>query len=98
MITRIVKLQFKTDKIDEFLSFFETVKHSVNTFPGCEGMKLLRDIHHPEIVMTYSHWKNEAALEQYRTSETFGGIWPKIKPWFAEKPEAWTVGVYFDGF
>lgn len=98
MITRIVKLHFQEDKINEFLSFFETIKHQVNTFPGCRGMKLLQDINTPEIVMTYSHWENEEALENYRISETFGTIWPKIKPWFAEKPEAWSVGVYFDGF
>ena len=48
--------------------------------------------------MTYSHWENEQALENYRLSETFGTIWPKIKLWFAEKPEAWTVNEVFDGF
>ncbi len=98
MITRIVKLHFQEDKIADFLAFFETIKHNVNTFEGCQGMKLLRDKNTPEIVMTYSHWNNEQALENYRLSETFGEIWPKIKPWFAEKPEAWTVEEVFDGF
>ena len=48
--------------------------------------------------MTYSHWNGPEDLENYRTSETFGKIWPTIKPWFAEKPEAWSVETYFDGF
>ena len=98
MITRIVKLQFEENKIADFLTFFETIKHKVNTFEGCLGMKLLQDISNPTIVMTYSRWENEQALENYRISETFGKIWPKIKPWFAEKPEAWSVNEIFDGF
>lgn len=98
MLIRIVKLHFQEDKIEDFLSFFETVKQKVNTFPGCNGMKLLRDLNTPEIVMTYSHWENEQALDNYRTSETFGKIWPTIKPWFAEKPEAWSVYEHFNGF
>lgn len=98
MIIRIVKLHFQADKIDGFLEFFETVKYKVNGFPGCLGMKLLRDINDPTIVMTYSHWEDESDLENYRTSETFGEIWPKIKPWFAEKPQAWSVSEHFNGF
>lgn len=98
MLIRIVKLHFKEDKIDEFLAFFDTIKHNVNGFPGCLGMKLLRDIETPTQVMTYSHWEDDAALESYRTSDTFGLIWPKIKPWFAEKPEAWSMREQFNGF
>ncbi|MBL1280975.1 MAG: antibiotic biosynthesis monooxygenase [Fluviicola sp.] len=98
MITRIVKLTFEEDKIAEFLAFFDTIKHKVNTFPGCKGMKLYQDINHPTVVMTYSHWESQKDLDNYRNSETFGAVWPKIKPWFAEKPEAWSVEAYFDGF
>lgn len=98
MLIRIVKLHFQDDRIDDFLSFFETVKHRVNEFPGCLGMKLLRDINTPTIVMTYSHWEDEQALDNYRLSETFGEIWPSIKSWFSEKPEAWSVSEHFNGF
>ena len=98
MITRIVKLHFQDEKVETFLAFFETIKHQVNNFPGCIAMKLLQDIQNPCIIMTYRHWEDEQDLENYRTSETFGQIWPKIKPWFDAKPEAWTVKEYFDGF
>lgn len=98
MITRIVKLEFQEDKIADFLSFFETIKHKVNTFPGCYGMKLYQDINAPSTVMTYSHWESNEDLNKYRDSETFGAVWPKIKPWFNAKPEAWSVDAYFDGF
>lgn len=98
MITRIVKLEFEEDRIDDFLTFFEGIKHVVNNFNGCLGMKLYQDIHHSNIVMTYSHWKSTDDLEKYRCSEEFGQIWPKIKPWFKDKPQAWTVEAYFNGF
>lgn len=98
MITRIVKLEFQPERIGDFLLFFDSIKEVVNNFPGCYGMKLYRDIDRPNIVMTYSHWESEEALENYRTSEQFGTIWPSIKPWFIAKPEAWSVKAHFDGF
>lgn len=98
MLIRIVKLHFQEEKIEDFLIFFDTIKNRVNTFPGCNGMKLLRDLENPCIVMTYSHWNTPEDLNNYRTSETFGEIWPNIKPWFKEKPEAWSVEEYFNGF
>ena len=98
MITRIVKMEFKEDKVDDFLAFFDTIKHIVNEFPGCYGMKLYQDVDRPNIIMTYSHWESLSDLNNYRDSEAFGRIWPRIKPWFSEKPEAWSVEAYFDGF
>lgn len=98
MITRIVKLNFQEDKVQDFLNFFDTINHIVNNFPGCYGMKLYQDINAPTTIMTYSHWENEEALNNYRDSEEFGKIWPNIKPWFQGKPEAWTVSAYFNGF
>lgn len=95
---RIVKLHFREDKIDDFLTFFETIKNKVNTFEGCRGMKLLRDKKSTNIMFTYSNWENEQALENYRKSDTFGGVWPVIKPWFKEKAEAWSVEEHFNGF
>lgn len=98
MITRIVKLHFQEDKTSGFLTFFETIKHKVNTFPGCHGMRLLQDAKNPNIILTFSIWESETDLNKYRDSETFGEVWPTIKPWFAQKPEAWTLNSVFDGF
>lgn len=98
MITRIVKLQFEPEKVADFLAFFDTIKHVVNEFPGCIGMKLYQDISDPTIIMTYSHWHRPEDLERYRTSPEFEKIWSTIKPWFQNKPEAWSVKAYFDGF
>jgi quinol monooxygenase YgiN len=98
MLTRIVKLHFQADKIDDFLTFFETIKWQVAKQPNCFGMKLLRDKNNPSIVFTYSKWENEEALNTYRDSELFGQVWLTIKPWFQEKAEAWSVEEWFDGF
>lgn len=97
MITRIVKLHFQPEKIEEFIEFFETIKWKVASYENCHGMKLLRDVNQPNIVFTYSIWKDENALNAYRDSDLFGLVWPKIKPWFKEKAEAWTVNEWFDG-
>ncbi len=98
MITRIVQLEFQEDKVEDFLRFFDEIKDLVNNFPGCCGMKLYQDIQRPTIIITYSHWENEEALNNYRNSEIFGNVWPVIKPWFGGKPQAWSVHAYFDGF
>lgn len=98
MVTRIVKLEFHDQYLQNFLHYFDTISHVVNTFPGCTGMKLYQDVKQPSVIFTYSHWESETALENYRNSEAFGKIWPTIKPWFAGRPEAWTVQAYFDGF
>lgn len=98
MITRIVKLEFQPERLEDFLRYFDSISHVVNDFPGCIGMKLYQDVEQRHIVMTYSHWNSPEDLENYRCSEAFGKIWPTIKPWFAQRPEAWTVNAYFNGF
>jgi quinol monooxygenase YgiN len=96
MLTRIVKLTFQEDKIDDFLRFFDTINTRVSTFENCYGMRLLQDLNHPNIVFTYSNWKNEDALNNYRDSELFQGVWSTIKPWFGARAEAWSVSTYFE--
>jgi quinol monooxygenase YgiN len=98
MITRIVKLEFKEHKTKDFLQLFDTVANRINEFPGCAGMKLYQDIDRPNIIITYSYWASEEKLNNYRNSDVFNQIWPKLKPWFSAKPVAWSVSAYFDGF
>jgi quinol monooxygenase YgiN len=91
MITRIVKLNFQDDKVDDFLSLFDQVVSKVNEQPGCLQMYMLRDIQNPSIFITYSIWESEEQLNKYRNSHLFSSIWPTIKPWFASKAEAWSM-------
>jgi hypothetical protein len=97
MLVRIVKLTFQEDKIEPFLAFFDTFCTKISSFENCYGMRLLQDKDKPFIVFTYSNWKDENALNTYRDSELFQHVWKTIKPWFAEKAEAWSVDTYFEG-
>ncbi|MFD1096232.1 putative quinol monooxygenase [Salegentibacter chungangensis] len=91
MLVRIVKMGFKPDKIEEFLSDFEKKKEMIRGFEGCEFLELYRDKDNTNRFFTYSYWQDEKALERYRHSELFKGVWAKTKVLFNEKPEAWSV-------
>jgi heme oxygenase (mycobilin-producing) len=91
MIIRIVKLHISTDKTQDFLDVFEQNKTQIRGFEGCMHLELLFDINHPDTVFTYSIWQNEEAIENYRNSELFNGIWNTVKPMFCGKPEAWST-------
>jgi quinol monooxygenase YgiN len=98
MLTRIVKMEFRQEKVNDFLLFFDQVKIQIASFEGCLGMKLMQDQQNPAIIFTYSHWKNESALNHYRKSELFGNVWPNVKPWFSDRPQAWSLDTYFEQF
>lgn len=91
MLKRIVKMDFKAEKVEEFLANFQANKTKIRNFDGCTHLELLRDKHNSSRFFTYSYWEDEAALENYRNSELFKGVWAKTKVLFAEKPEAWSV-------
>lgn len=91
MFVRIVKMSFEPSKIDEFLYNFEANKHNIRAFEGCEFLELYRDKHNTNIFFTYSYWKSETDLEQYRHSDLFKAVWSMTKPLFNQKPEAWSV-------
>ncbi|ADY31016.1 MULTISPECIES: putative quinol monooxygenase [Cellulophaga] len=91
MIVRIVKLTFKTENIVSFENIFNQSKHLIRNFDGCNFLELYQDKNNPAIFFTYSYWDSENALEAYRHSDLFIGVWAKTKILFADKPEAWTV-------
>ncbi|MDX1653349.1 MAG: antibiotic biosynthesis monooxygenase family protein [Brumimicrobium sp.] len=95
---RIVKLTLHPEHVKDFLNYFDSVKQEINQFPGCKGMKLLKDRKENNILFTYSRWESEEDLENYRNSELFGKVWPLVKGWFKERAEAWSVDTYFNGF
>lgn len=91
MIKRIVKLTFQQGKVSEFLTIFHARKKRIRSSDGCLYLELLRE--HPDgnVLFTVSHWRDQAALDQYRNSDFFKATWPKAKSLFAEKPEAWSL-------
>ncbi len=91
MFVRIVKLSFAPENIDTFIANFETIKHKIRAFEGCQLLELYQDKHNSNVFFTYSYWTSESHLERYRQSELFKGVWANTKPLFNAKPEAWSV-------
>lgn len=91
MMTRLVKMQFRHDAVEDFKAIFEKAQPLISAFPGCEGVRLVQDILHPHIFFTISIWRSHEDLEHYRESELFLSTWAKTKVLFDAKPEAWSV-------
>ncbi|MBK7148441.1 MAG: antibiotic biosynthesis monooxygenase [Bacteroidetes bacterium] len=91
MITRIVKMTFAPEYVDDFLNKYNERKHQIAAFDGCKGVTLLRDIDNACIFFTYSKWDTVEHLNAYRSSDLFVDTWNFVKILFADKPEAWSV-------
>ncbi|GAA3792711.1 MULTISPECIES: antibiotic biosynthesis monooxygenase family protein [Corallibacter] len=91
MFVRIVKMSFEPSNIDTFLKNFEIKKNDIRNFEGCRFLELYRDKNTTNIFFTYSYWDTEEALDAYRHSDLFKGIWAQTKPLFNDKPQAWSV-------
>ena len=91
MFVRIVKMSFEASKIDTFLANFETKKHYIRAYEGCQLLELYRDKHNTNVFFTYSYWNSETDLESYRQSDLFKTVWAQTKPLFNAKPKAWSV-------
>ncbi len=91
MFVRIVKMSFEPSKVDDFLTFFDSKKDLIRNFDGCQFLELYRDKQHTNIFFTYSYWREEADLENYRNSDLFKTVWAITKLSFNGKPEAWSV-------
>jgi heme-degrading monooxygenase HmoA len=84
-------MEFHADKINEFLSIFESAQPKIAAFPGCREVKLYQDAGSANIRYTHSIWDSEAALENYRQSSLFVTTWAKTKVLFAEKAQAFSL-------
>jgi quinol monooxygenase YgiN len=83
MITRIVKLTFEPQNVDEFQAIFNRSSALIRAFEGCQGVRLMRDLDNPFIFFTISIWDSEAHLNRYRKSEFFIATWASTKKLFA---------------
>ncbi|MEO1013317.1 MAG: antibiotic biosynthesis monooxygenase [Bacteroidota bacterium] len=91
MLTRFVKLTFKTENIASFEQIFDETHTKIRGFKGCTFLELFQDTNTPEVFFTLSKWENETCLEAYRNSDLFKSTWKRTKALFAEKPEAWSL-------
>lgn len=91
MIIRIVKMEFTLETAPLFLEVFHASADQIRSFPGNQGLQLLRESGDSPIFFTYSYWENEDALEDYRHSSLFESTWAKTKILFGGKPQAWST-------
>jgi len=91
MLIRIVKMSFYPEKITEFLDIFHQNKEQIRNFNGNTFLELYRDKGNKSVFFTYSIWKSENDLENYRKSELFNQVWTRTKALFNDKPQAWSV-------
>lgn len=91
MIKRIVKMEFKYEKVEVFKSIFQQNHAKIVAQGGCYGVQLLQSIHEKNIFFTYSSWESPAHLDQYRNTELFKTVWTQTKVLFCNKPIAWSV-------
>jgi len=91
MIIRIVKMTFIPDQIETFMQIFAGAQKKIESFPGCKGVDLTRDLRQPNIYITISIWENLESLDQYRESELFISTWAQTKILFSERPDAWSL-------
>lgn len=91
MLTRVVKMTFKKEKVAEFELHFSEIKEIIRNQSGCKLVVLYQDKKDPTIFFTYSIWHSKADLERYRNSDFFKKVWQQAKQLFAEKPEAWSL-------
>ncbi|QSE96112.1 putative quinol monooxygenase [Fulvivirga lutea] len=96
MLIRVVRMTFEQKNVDDFLAVFNESKDRIRNFPGCQHLELLKDYNQPNIFSTYSIWDDETALDAYRHSELFEGVWAKTKALFSDKPMAFSSKKYIE--
>lgn len=84
-------MEFEQTKVNTFLDLFNSMRDKIANYEGCLGLELHNSIDAPATFFTYSTWKSEEHLENYRNSELFKQIWSKTKVMFSNKPEAWSL-------
>ena len=93
MITRLVKMTFRKEAIENFKKIFAEKQAFIAAFSGCEKVNLFQDKNDERVFFTISVWQSENDLENYRHSELFRETWASTKILFDAKPEAWSLGV-----
>lgn len=91
MITRIVRMEFLPEHVQDFQAQFDSVKYLIRSFPGVRHLELHRDSGQSNVFYTYSKWDNEDALEAYRESDLFKAAWSEVKAWFGGRPQAFSL-------
>jgi quinol monooxygenase YgiN len=91
MLKRIVKLELKEEKVDDFVSLFHQRENTILSFDGCIEVGIYKDTESNSTYFTYSVWVDAVHLENYRHSAFFKETWGLAKTCFADKAKAWSL-------
>jgi len=91
MITRIVRMHFRPGESEAFLDIFNTSKHKIRQFEGCQYLCLYNEAGLLDVFFTCSVWTSAAHLDAYRNSKLFRATWTATKALFADKAQAWSI-------
>ena len=86
-------MEFKPEKVEDFLKIFEESKHKIANFEGCKALSLFVDQAQKNVLYTVSKWESIDNLENYRKSELFQETWTKTKNYFNGKPLAYSLEI-----
>lgn len=84
-------MTFRENEIGNFIQIFESSSDLIQSFDGCLGVQLMKDVSNTSSYFTLSKWDSEEHLNNYRTSELFKSTWAKVKPLFSESAQAWSL-------
>ena len=84
-------MEFKEENVGTFIKFFESIQPTICSFEGCVSVDLYQEAHATSTYFTVSRWKDEEALNNYRSSAFFGKTWKKTKAMFSGKPVAYSL-------
>ena len=92
MLIRIVHMYFTQEGVEKFLEIFGENYEAIRNMDGCFRLELLQDLEDPGHFTTISQWMSAEYLESYRSSPLFKNVWGRVKPLFARRPLAYSMG------
>ncbi|MBM3171013.1 MAG: antibiotic biosynthesis monooxygenase [Bacteroidetes bacterium] len=90
-LLRIVRMEFNPTLVPDFLNMFYETQPKIADMRGCLSVEIKQDIADSNVFYTLSHWRSEADLNAYRSSDLFIKTWSKTKAMFQGKPQAYSL-------
>ena len=89
-------MHFKAEEVETFLKIFRKHETAIRNVGGCTHLELLKDLNHPLVFTTLSHWDDASDLESYRNSELFKQVWAQVKVLFSSAPQAFSLEKFIE--
>jgi quinol monooxygenase YgiN len=89
-------MHFKEDSVETFLEIFQKHKGAIRKVKGCTHLELMKDVNHPTVYATVSHWQDASNLEDYRNSALFKDVWGQVKTLFSTPAQAFSLEKFIE--